>query len=326
MKKRKKEVVPLVLPLYIVIGIKIIIIIVVVVIIKIHHQQTQHLENNINQNIYNYNQINTPVSSKHNNEDVKIIDNNIVVNNMRIVPQSSSGNLDIINMANKEMNMKDKNINGDGEDKAQRNYYSDTKYDYDNTFVKPMNKLNENNLPSKKKFKVDNEMNLTNNPSFKIIYSKKYSIGKSSKFKNTTIPMCPQPNNIYPMNPKVKEEMIINNKNENHSYQPPYTLPYTTMTTTVITAPSPSNPLKALDKNSALITPVPIPQAIPNRKVNNVLLNPNLVPLPEEISNDNGQQNLSTNHFHSSNQSIKEKSCPLNSTKIQLYMTSIQSI
>jgi len=260
------------------------------------------LKNN-DQNVYNYNQLNTPMSSKFNNDDVKIIDNNIIVNNMRVVPQNNSGNLEMINLANKDIK---ENINGDGENKVQRTYYSDTKHEYDNqinnAFVKPMNKSLSNesgNLPSKKKFKVDNEMNLSNNTSFKIIYSKKYSIGKSSKFKNNTaaLPLCPQPNNI---------------KNENHNYhsQPPYTLPYTTMATAVIAAPTPNNPLKALDKNSAILTPMPIPQPIPNRKVNNVILNPNLVPLSEEISNDNNiqqQQNQISNQPLSQQQSKHQR-------------------
>ncbi|OUM60853.1 hypothetical protein PIROE2DRAFT_13296 [Piromyces sp. E2] len=260
------------------------------------------------QNVYSFNpsQINNSMS-KYNNDDVKIMENNIIVNNMRVISQKNPVNIDMVNMKiinnnsnnddlliKNKMNIKDE-INIDNENK-QKNYYSDTKRDFDNqmnnsnnnnnngqinnAFVKPMNKSSpvDSNIPSKKKYKVDNEINnMANNNNFKVIYSKKYSMGKSSKFKS---------------NPP----MMMNNKNENQNYHnpPPYTLPYTTMATTVISAPSP-NPIKAVDNNSALITPVPIPQAIPNRKVNNILLNTNLLPLPEEIGNDsNPQQNQVT--------------------------------
>jgi len=269
------------------------------------------------QNVYSFNpsQMNNSMS-KYNNDDVKVMENNIIVNNMRVISQKNPVNIDMVNinmmnnnsnnddlLINNKMNIKDE-INVDNEDK-KRNYYSDTNRDFDqmnnnngqinNAFIKPMNKSSpvENNISGKKKFKVDNEMNMANNNNFKVIYSKKYSMGKSSKFKNNG-----------PM-------MMNNNKNDNqnyHSQPPPYTLPYTTMATAVISAPSPNNPIKAIDNNSAIITPVPIPQAIPNRKVNNILLNSNLLPLPEEIGNDsNAQQNQATHPATTQPQSTHQR-------------------
>jgi len=297
------------------------------------------------QNIYSFN----PQISKYENDETKIMENNIIVNNMRVISSKNPVNIDMMNiinnnnsnkdeiMMNNKVNIKDEvNINGDNQ--QPMNYYNETKNEYDNqinnsngqinnSFLKPLNKSssNDNSLPIKKKFKLDNDINLPNNNNFKVIYSKKYSIGKNSKFKNNA-PIC-QPTNIYP---NVKEEMMINNnKKDIHNFhnQPSYGIPYTTMTTTVITSPTTNNPLKPLDNNSAILTPVPIPTAIPNRKVNNVILNSNLMPMPEEVvSDNNGQPNQGSQQQSKPQRKIMSSQLYQNSTVYDVNSLNINTI